>query len=76
MEKDDIDQVILAGGITRIPTVQEWVKDIMDNQNVIELDAEQTVARGATILAGLLSDREPEFPAARKASSPVPKPKP
>jgi molecular chaperone DnaK len=54
LQSEQVDQVILVGGSTRIPAVQEQVKEItgMYRLNVIGDDA---VAIGAAIAAGVLA---------------------
>jgi len=57
---DEIEQVILVGGSTRIPRVRELLHDFFDQEPHSEIDPDQAVAKGAAvqagIKAGLLSD--------------------
>ncbi|TDO94063.1 molecular chaperone DnaK [Halanaerobium saccharolyticum] len=57
---DEIEQVILVGGSTRIPRVRELLRDFFDQEPHSEIDPDQAVAKGAGvqagIKAGLLSD--------------------
>jgi molecular chaperone DnaK len=57
---DEIEQVILVGGSTRIPRVRELLRDFFDQEPQNEIDPDQAVAKGAAvqagIKAGLLSD--------------------
>lgn len=57
---DEIEQVILVGGSTRIPRVRELLHDFFDQEPHSEIDPDQAVAKGAGvqagIKAGLLSD--------------------
>jgi molecular chaperone DnaK len=55
MIADDIDEVVLVGGSTRIPMVQEVVRSLINlepNQNV---NPDEVVAVGAAIQAGILA---------------------
>ena len=53
--KDDIDQVILVGGSTRIPKVQEKVKEIFGKDPSKGVNPDEVVAIGAAIQGGVLS---------------------
>jgi molecular chaperone DnaK len=55
MTQADIDEVVLVGGSTRIPMVQQLVESLIDlepNQNV---NPDEVVAVGAAIQAGILA---------------------
>jgi molecular chaperone DnaK len=51
----DIDEVILVGGSTRIPKVQEIVKDIFGKEPHKGVNPDEVVAIGAAIQGGVLS---------------------
>ncbi len=51
----DIDKVILVGGPTRIPLVQEFCKQVFGKDPVRGVDPMQCVAMGAAVQAGVLS---------------------
>ncbi len=51
----DVDRVILVGGPTRIPLVQEFVEKVFQKKPVRGVDPMQCVALGAAIQAGVLS---------------------
>ncbi|MEZ5338516.1 MAG: molecular chaperone DnaK [bacterium] len=51
---DDIDQVILVGGSTRIPAVQELVKKLTGKEPNRSVNPDEVVAIGAAIQAGVL----------------------
>jgi len=51
----DIDQVILVGGSTRIPTVGEQVKEITGKEPNKGINPDEVVAIGAAIQAGVLA---------------------
>ncbi len=52
----DIDKVILVGGQTRMPKVQELVKSIFGKEPSWGVDPDKSVALGAAILGGMLAD--------------------
>ncbi len=52
----DIDQVLLVGGSTRIPAVQEAVKNELGKEPNKSVNPDEVVALGAAIQGGVLSD--------------------
>jgi molecular chaperone DnaK len=52
--KDDIDEVILVGGSTRMPAVQEEVKKITGRDPHMGVNPDEVVAVGAAIQGGVL----------------------
>ncbi len=52
--KADIDEVVLVGGSTRIPKVQEIVKDIFGKEGHKGVNPDEVVAMGAAIQGGIL----------------------
>jgi molecular chaperone DnaK len=50
----DIDEIILVGGMTRMPKVQEKVKGIFDKEPHKGVNPDEVVAVGAAIQAGVL----------------------
>jgi len=50
----DLNQVILVGGQTRMPLVQEFVRTIFRREPNISQNPDEAVALGATIQAGIL----------------------
>ncbi len=52
---DDIKEVILVGGQTRMPKVQETVKQIFGKEARRDVNPDEAVAVGAAIQAGVLS---------------------
>ncbi|MFD0916786.1 molecular chaperone DnaK [Pseudahrensia aquimaris] len=50
----DIDEVILVGGMTRMPKVQETVKDFFGKEPHKGVNPDEVVAMGAAIQAGVL----------------------
>lgn len=55
IEKSEITDVILVGGSTRIPKVQELVKDFFGQEPNKSVNPDEAVAIGAAIMAGQLS---------------------
>ena len=55
MTKDNIDKVILVGGSTRIPYVQELVKKELGKEPSKEVNPDEVVAMGAAIQGGVLT---------------------
>ncbi len=52
----EIDEVILVGGSTRVPVVQERVKDFFQKEPHKGVNPDEVVALGAAIQGGVLSD--------------------
>ncbi|KAL0013116.1 hypothetical protein SO802_000185 [Lithocarpus litseifolius] len=51
----DIDEVILVGGSTRIPAVQDLVKKLTGKDPNVTVNPDEVVALGAAVQAGVLS---------------------
>ena len=56
LTKDDIDEVILVGGSTRIPAVQELVRNRLGKEPKRGINPDEVVAVGAAIQANILSE--------------------
>ena len=54
LKQGDIDQVILVGGMTRMPAVQEKVKELIGKEPHRGVNPDEVVAIGAAIQAGVL----------------------
>jgi molecular chaperone DnaK len=54
LKPSDIDQVILVGGMTRMPAVQEKVKELIGKDPHRGVNPDEVVAIGAAIQAGVL----------------------
>jgi molecular chaperone DnaK len=54
MKTGDIDEVILVGGMTRMPKVQEKVKEIFGKEPNKSVNPDEVVAIGAAIQGGVL----------------------
>jgi molecular chaperone DnaK len=55
LEPADLDEVILVGGMTRMPLVRQIVADIFQREPNTLQNPDEAVAMGATIQAGILS---------------------
>ena len=54
LSANDIDEVILVGGMTRMPAVQERVKQIFNKEANKGVNPDEVVAMGAAIQGGIL----------------------
>jgi molecular chaperone DnaK len=54
LEAKDIDHVVLVGGMTRMPAVQEQVKELLGKEPHKGVNPDEVVAIGAAIQAGVL----------------------
>ncbi len=54
LSKDDVDTVILVGGMTRMPAVQEAVKNFFGKEPNKGVNPDEVVALGAAIQGGVL----------------------
>ncbi|MGB0177432.1 MAG: molecular chaperone DnaK [Owenweeksia sp.] len=55
LEKSDIDEIILVGGSTRIPAIQEAVKSFFGKEPSKGVNPDEVVALGAAIQGGVLA---------------------
>ncbi|MGR5590554.1 molecular chaperone DnaK [Peptoniphilus grossensis] len=55
LSASDIDKVLLVGGSTRIPAVQECIKKLTGKQPQKDINPDECVALGAAIQGGVLS---------------------
>ena len=55
MSQGDIDEVILVGGSTRMPAVQELVKTMTGKQPNMSVNPDEVVAMGAAVQGGVLA---------------------
>jgi len=54
MAPEDIDRIILVGGMTRMPRVQEKVREIFNKEPFSGINPDEVVAIGAAIQGGVL----------------------
>lgn len=55
LSKDDIDEVVLVGGQTRMPAVQKLVKELTGREPNQSVNPDEVVAIGAAIQGGVLA---------------------
>ncbi|MCD2202515.1 molecular chaperone DnaK [Halobacterium sp. KA-6] len=55
LSKNDIDEVILVGGSTRMPQVQEKVEELVGQEPKKNVNPDEAVALGAAVQGGVLS---------------------
>lgn len=55
LKPEDIDQILLVGGSTRIPRVVELIEEFFKQEPRCEINPEEAVALGAAVQAGLKS---------------------
>jgi molecular chaperone DnaK len=51
----DLDEIILVGGVTRMPLVRQCVAELFEREPNVSQNPDEAVAIGATIQAGILS---------------------
>merc|ERR1712093_119744 len=54
LKKGDIDEIVLVGGSTRIPKVQQFIKDFFNKEPNRGVNPDEAVAFGAAVQAGIL----------------------
>ncbi len=55
LDAKDVDEVVMVGGSTRIPLVQQRVQELFERVPHTELDPDQVVALGAAVQADILA---------------------
>lgn len=59
MSKKDVDEIVLVGGSTRIPKVQQLVKEFFGGKEPSRgINPDEAVAYGAAVQAGVLSGEQ------------------
>merc|ERR1712232_606829 len=61
LKKGDIDEIVLVGGSTRIPKVQQFIKDFFNKEPNRGVNPDEAVAFGAAVQAGILKGDAPEM---------------
>ncbi len=55
VKAEELDEIILVGGVTRMPLVRRYVAELFGREANISQNPDEAVALGATIQAGILS---------------------
>lgn len=55
MTPADLDAVILVGGSTRMPAVQQLARDLLQREPVVGVNPDEVVAMGAAVQGGIIS---------------------
>ncbi len=61
VDSSKVDEVVLVGGSTRIPKVQEMVKDLFGKEPNKSVNPDEVVAVGAAVQAGVLSGEKTDI---------------
>lgn len=72
LKKSDIDEIVLVGGSTRIPKIQQLVKEFFNGKEPSRgINPDEAVAYGAAVQAGVLSGDQDTGRSLSQASSTV-----
>lgn len=61
VDSSKVDEVVLVGGSTRIPKVQEMVKELFNKEPNKSVNPDEVVAIGAAVQAGVLSGEKTDI---------------
>eukprot|EP00826_Nyctotherus_ovalis_P004611 TRINITY_DN1100_c0_g5_i2.p1 TRINITY_DN1100_c0_g5~~TRINITY_DN1100_c0_g5_i2.p1 ORF type:complete len:618 (+),score=119.64 TRINITY_DN1100_c0_g5_i2:373-2226(+) len=56
LAKEDIHEVVLLGGVSRMPKVKTMMKELLGKDPMVNINADEAVANGAAIHAALLTN--------------------
>ncbi|XP_060076557.1 heat shock 70 kDa protein 13-like [Ylistrum balloti] len=59
LPKDEVDEIVLVGGSTRIPKVRELIRDFFNKDPNTSVDPELAVAMGVSVQAGIIGGMWP-----------------
>jgi len=58
--KDQVHDIVMVGGSTRVPIVREKVRDFFEKTPLVDIDPDKVVAIGAAIQADVLAGNKPD----------------
>ena len=61
LEPSDIDEVLLVGGSTRIPAVQDMIRSLFGKEGVTPIHVDEAVVLGAAIKAAMLTKDKNDY---------------
>jgi molecular chaperone DnaK len=56
MQASDLDRILLVGGSTRMPAIQELARQMFGKEPYKGLDPDESIAKGAALQGGVLND--------------------
>jgi molecular chaperone DnaK (HSP70) len=61
MNKDEVDQIILVGGMTRMPSIRENIKKFFNKEPNCSINPDEAIAMGASIQGYIISNKDDPF---------------